>query len=100
MVQALEQAGRRVRCLARLPAFLRSRIGVGTVVVAGDCLEPDSLLTALDGADVAHYLVHSMGSGADFEQQDREAAHNFGVAAKAAGVRRVIYLGGALELHR
>ena len=67
---------------------------MGTVVVAGDCLEPDSLLTALDGADVAHYLVHSMGSGADFEQQDREAAHNFGVAAKAAGVRRVIYLGG------
>ena len=82
LVQALEQAGRRVRCLARRPAFLSSRVGVGTAVVQGDCLEPTSLLAALDGVDVAYYLVHSMGSGADFEQEDREAARNFGVAAK------------------
>ncbi len=94
LVQALEQAGRRVRCLARRPAFLSSRVGVGTAVVQGDCLDPKSLFAALDGVDVAYYLVHSMGSGADFEQEDREAARNFGVAAKAAGVRRVIYLGG------
>jgi uncharacterized protein YbjT (DUF2867 family) len=46
------------------------------------------------GVDVAYYLVHSMGSTGSFEVADRQAAQNFGAAAKAAGVSRLIYLGG------
>ena len=82
LLQALEQAGQRVRCLARRPEYLASRVAGSTVVVQGDCLEAASLAPVLDGVDAAYYLVHSMGSGADFEQQDREAARNFGAAAK------------------
>ena len=48
---------------------------------------------ALDGVDVAYYLVHSLGSPA-FEETDRQAAINFAAAARAAGVRRIVYLGG------
>jgi uncharacterized protein YbjT (DUF2867 family) len=39
-------------------------------------------------------LVHSLGATGAFEPADGQAAHNFGAAAREAGVRRVIYLGG------
>ena len=94
VLNALERTGRRVRCLARRPDYLSSRVASSTAVMQGDCLDPATLGPALDGIDVAYYLVHSMGSGSDFEQQDREAAGNFGAAAAAAGVRRIVYLGG------
>jgi uncharacterized protein YbjT (DUF2867 family)/uncharacterized protein YndB with AHSA1/START domain len=51
----------------------------------------------MSGVRVAYYLIHSMGAGADFEQRDIIAARNFGNAAKAAGVERIIYLGGLAE---
>ena len=44
--------------------------------------------------EAAYYMVHSMGSSGDFEDLDRQAAKNFGAAAKRAGIRRIIYLGG------
>jgi len=94
LLKALEEAGHAVRCLARRPEFLQERVGPATEVVQGDCLQPESLSAALEGIDTAYYLVHSMGSGRNFESQDRQAAHNFGSAARQAGVRRIIYLGG------
>lgn len=63
-------------------------------MVAGDVLETDGLGSALEGVDVAYYLVHAIGSGSDFEATDRRAAENFAAAARAAGVGRIIYLGG------
>jgi uncharacterized protein YbjT (DUF2867 family) len=51
----------------------------------------------MQGAHTAYYLVHSMGAGGDFEDKDRQAARNFGEAARAAGVKRIIYLGGLGE---
>jgi uncharacterized protein YbjT (DUF2867 family) len=90
----LEAEGRRVRCLARRPTGLASRVGAATEVVQGDVLEADSLGPALEGVESAYYMVHSMGSGTDFEEQDRTAARNFGIAARRAGVRCIIYLGG------
>lgn len=83
-----------MRCLARRPTGLASRVGAATEVVQGDVLEADSLGPALEGVESAYYMVHSMGSGTDFEEQDRTAARNFGTAARRAGVRRIIYLGG------
>jgi uncharacterized protein YbjT (DUF2867 family) len=97
LVTALERAGHRVRCLARRPETLRGRVGVGTEVVLGDCLNPVSLAPALAGVHTAYYLVHSMGATKDFAALDREAAREFGRAAREAGVRRIVYLGGLGE---
>jgi uncharacterized protein YbjT (DUF2867 family) len=67
----------------------------GVRIVEADVLEPGSLPRALQGIEVAYYLIHSMGGGAEgFAERDRRAAHNFAVAAKQAGVQRIIYLGG------
>jgi uncharacterized protein YbjT (DUF2867 family) len=94
LLRALEDRGVRLRCLARRPEFLRKRVGESTEVVTGDVLDLESLEVALVGVDTAYYLVHSMGSGRDFASKDRSAAENFARAARAAGVHRIIYLGG------
>jgi uncharacterized protein YbjT (DUF2867 family) len=94
LLQELQKAGHRVRCLARRPEFLRPRITPSTEIVAADILDPQSLNEALAGVDIAYYLVHSMGSGSAFEEMDRQGAENFAKAARLAGVRRIIYLGG------
>lgn len=94
LVPVLEAAGVRVRCVARRPATLASRVSPTTEVVAGDVLDPASLDRALAGVEVAYYLVHSMGAHGDYFETDRVAARNFGDAARRAGVRRIVYLGG------
>ena len=94
LLKALEVGGHRVRCLARRPEFLRARVAGTTEVIQGDVLDPPSLANALDGVHTAYYLVHSMGSTGAFEDEDRQAARNFATATRAAGVQRLIYLGG------
>ena len=94
LIPLLEQSGATVRCMARRPEFLRSRVSEQTQVVAGDVLQIDSLRKALAQVDTAFYLVHSMGASTDFEDEDRQAARNFAQAARECGVRRIIYLGG------
>ncbi len=91
---ALEARGVALRCLVRRPDDLRGRVPSSTEVVPGDLLDPATLAPALEGVETAYYLVHSMGAGEDFARRDRSAAANFGAAAKAAGVRRIVYLGG------
>jgi uncharacterized protein YbjT (DUF2867 family) len=66
----------------------------GTEIVGGDLLEPGSLGDTFLGVDTAFYLVHAMQDGAEFETQEHRAAWNFAQAARKAGVRRIIYLGG------
>jgi len=94
LLRALEAKGHRVRCLARRPEFLQPRVAQFTQVVKGDVLDQPSLLAAMEGVDTAYYLVHSMGSRGAFEEEDRRGAGNFAQAAREAGVRRIIYLGG------
>jgi uncharacterized protein YbjT (DUF2867 family) len=94
LLQELQKAGHQVRCLARRPEFLRPRVSPSTEIVAADILDPRSLNEALAGVEVAYYLVHSMGSGSSFEEMDRKGAENFARAARQAGLRRIIYLGG------
>ena len=94
LLSLLEQRGALVRCLARRPEALGGRVGSTTETVAGDVLDAASLAVAFQGVDTAYYFVHSMGADRDFEEQDRIAATNFAQAATAAGVRRIIYLGG------
>ena len=94
LLKALEAAHWPVRCLARRPEFLRSRVSSSTEVVQADCLDRTSLASALVGISTAYYLVHSMGSPGQFEKEDRQAARNFADAACDQGVQRIIYLGG------
>jgi len=97
LLRRLEREGYPVRCLCRNPETLLCRTGAGTEVVAGDLLQPSSLPAAFAGVDTAFYLVHSMQSGKYFEERERESASNFAAAAAAAGVRRIIYLGGLAQ---
>lgn len=88
--------GHEVRALSRSPD--RAALPPEVDVVKGDPVADDGLDEALAGAEVAYYLIHSMGRGAgsasQFAQRDRTAAGNFARAAKRAGVGRVVYLGG------
>ena len=98
LVPRLLAAGQSVRCLVRDASRLEGRSWQSDVeIFAGDVLSPASLEKAMNGVQVAYYLIHSMGAGADFEQRDIVAARNFGAAAKAAGVERIIYLGGLAD---
>jgi uncharacterized protein YbjT (DUF2867 family) len=82
--------------------FARSRERVAAAgaelddLVLGDATTGDGLEQALDGVDVAYYLIHSMEGPVDsgFPDHERRAAERFATAAKAAGVKRIIYLGG------
>ncbi|MBV9000660.1 MAG: DUF2867 domain-containing protein [Solirubrobacterales bacterium] len=84
----------RVRCLTRRPESLADRIAPDTEVVVGDALDLGSVARAVQGVHTVYYLIHSMGASDDFEALDRAAAMTFAAAARAAGVRRIIYLGG------
>jgi uncharacterized protein YbjT (DUF2867 family) len=85
-----------VRASARNLKVLQSRPWAGIELVAADALKPQTLAAALAGIDVAYYLVHSMAAGRDFGRLDLEAADNFARACAAAGVKRIVYLGGLL----
>jgi uncharacterized protein YbjT (DUF2867 family) len=90
----LLDAGHEVRCLSRSAARLRDVPWAGQVeIVEADLNDPASLERALDGIEVAYFLVHSLGRP-DFERLDREAATNFADACRKAGVHRIVYLGG------
>ncbi|MEA2319765.1 MAG: hypothetical protein QOD44_3954 [Solirubrobacteraceae bacterium] len=107
LVPALARAGHRVRAFARTPR--RAAVPGVSAVVAGDAVTGAGLDEAMRGIDVAYFLIHSMETaaaplhgerrtrgpeGEDFAGRDRRAAANFARAARAAGVRRVVYLGG------
>ena len=94
LIPLLEKQGVKLRCLARSPEKMRPRVQPGTEIVQGDVLDLASLGRALQGVQTAYYLVHLMSGSKDFEKEDRQAASNFAQAAKKAGVRRIIYLGG------
>ena len=97
LLALLVEDGWQVRCLARQREHLSSRVPAGVEVVQGDLFDAASLVPAMQSVEAAYYLVHSMGATGDFETLDRQAAENFGAAAKRAGVRRIIYLGGLGE---
>lgn len=100
LIPRLLATGHDVRALARDPA----RLPAGrAAALRGDVLTGEGLAAALDGVEVAYYLVHSMErrrsgasglQGARFGLREREGALRFGDAARAAGTRRIVYLGG------
>ncbi len=99
LARRLRDDGHEVRALARDPGRAGDLRAAGCEVVKADVLEPETLGPALEGAEVAYYLVHSMGRGSDgdFAARDERGARNFAAAAAAAGVGRIVYLGGLGE---
>jgi uncharacterized protein YbjT (DUF2867 family) len=90
LVPALAREGHELRGFARHPG----RVAAPLPVVEGDAVTGRGLDDALDGIDVAYFLIHSMeGAAAGFEERERTAATRFVEAARRAGVRRVVYLG-------
>jgi uncharacterized protein YbjT (DUF2867 family) len=90
----LQREGHMVRGFSRHPG----PVDLGIPVVTGDAVTGVGLAEALEGIDVAYFLIHSMepvidGDGG-FNLRERTAAENFAQAAKDAGVRRIVYLGG------
>jgi len=94
LLPRLQSAGHVVRAFARDP----SRVAPGVEVVRGDAVTGAGLEEALSGIEVAYYLIHSMESASPtsdgFTARDQQAAERFGAAARHAGVRRIVYLGG------
>jgi uncharacterized protein YbjT (DUF2867 family) len=99
LVPRLLAAGYRVRCLARTPRKLAGLPWAEAVeIVEGDLLDGASVGPAFDGVDVVYHLVHSMGTATGFADADRRIARSVGAAARSAGVRRIVYLGGLGEI--
>ncbi len=99
LCKQLREEGQELRVPARHPERAGELKEAGCEVVQADVLDADTLGPALDGVEVAYYLVHSMGRGSDgdFAARDHEGAENFAAAAADAGVKRVVYLGGLGE---
>jgi uncharacterized protein YbjT (DUF2867 family) len=101
LVPALLDAGYRVRAMGRSLDKLGCRPWAHhprIEMARGDVLDRDSLQQATTGCETAYYLVHSMiAQKSKFVEADRQAARNMVAAAAAAGLKRMIYLGGLAE---
>jgi uncharacterized protein YbjT (DUF2867 family) len=99
LVPTLLKKGWRVRAVGRSAFKLRCRPYSShdrCEVAEADLFDVESLRGALKGCHAAYYLVHSMQGRGDFAAKDRMAAQNMVLAAKEAGVERIIYLGGLI----
>ncbi|HET6698171.1 MAG TPA: SDR family oxidoreductase [Nocardioidaceae bacterium] len=95
LVPALLEAGHDVTVMARSERKVRGHAWADRVDVAvADATRPQQVAAALEGVDVAYYLLHSIGTGHDFAATERRIAEDFAGAAERAGVRRIVYLGG------
>ncbi|MDQ3588188.1 MAG: NAD(P)H-binding protein [Actinomycetota bacterium] len=94
LIERLVSEDRPVRALARDPSAVTLLPGVDPV--GGNLMVGEGLGAALDGVATAYYLVHSMEAADDddFAERDRRMARRFGKAARDAGVKRIVYLGG------
>lgn len=94
LVPLLLDHGYQVRVLARDAVRLSGRSWVEKVdIIEGNVLNQEHLPAAMEGIDVAYYLIHNMTERKGYRDQELKAAHNFGCAASQAGVQRIIYLG-------
>ena len=97
LLPLLVEKGFALRCLTRKPEYLLPKAPAGVEVVAGDLLNKESLLKAMQGVHTAYYLMHSMATTTRFEEKDRKAAQNFAEAARRTHLKKIVYLGGLCE---
>ena len=101
LVPRLEALRHHVVCLVRNPDRLNGNRWENVEIRQADLLDLDSLHGVMHGVEVAYYLVHSMADGVHgFIERDYTAADNFSAAAREAGVKRIIYLGGLGECNK
>ena len=93
LVERLHGRNAHIRCVTRDIGRLEGR-WAGVELIQGDLANEEASRQALEGIDVAYYLVHSMASGSSFRERDRQIAQIFSAAAQRAGVTKIIYLGG------
>ena len=94
LLRALEDAGRRVRCLVLDSRSLSSCVSPTTEIVQGDVRDLDLLRAVMQGVDTAYYLVYTAAARGPLEDDTRRSAATFAAAARQASVRRIIHLGG------
>ncbi len=95
LVPQLLDAGQEVRILVRDEAKAKAREWSDQVEISqGDATDADDVRRALEGIDVAYYLLHSIGTGSGFADEEQQIAQTFADAAQDAGVRRIVYLSG------
>ncbi|AZA11913.1 tryptophan-rich sensory protein [Corynebacterium gerontici] len=109
LVEKLTQDGWAITALVRSPEKARAASWADRIVeteriedvpeghirlVQGDANNPEDVAKALQGADVTYYLLHSMGAGENFHEQELETARSFAEAVNKSGVPRVVFLGG------
>jgi uncharacterized protein YbjT (DUF2867 family) len=99
LARRLVEDGLDVRCLVRDPETdaARDLAELGCELAVADLTRPGGVAEALEGVRVAYFLVHMIGDDEDYPAIERAAAGRFGRLARAAGVERVIYLGGLGE---
>jgi uncharacterized protein YbjT (DUF2867 family) len=83
-----------VRVFVRNALKLNEKTRKQVEIVEGDTFDKEKLGRALENIDVAFYLIHSMGADKDFSSLDRTSAENFRDACIAAGIKKIVYLGG------
>ena len=95
LVPRLLEAGFRVRVLARHPERVRDLPwGDQVEIASGDAGDPAAITAALEGVDVAYYLLHSLQQGSALESEEASVARAFADAAREQHVGRIVYLGG------
>ena len=98
LIPRLEALGHHVICLVRKPELLHGPRWENLEIRQGDLLDPASLRPIMKDVKVAYYLVQTLADGVSrYIERDHAAANHFGAAAREAGVKRIIYLGGLGE---
>ena len=97
LVRELLKAGYKVKVLARFPDRLRDMPWINQVeVVAGDALDENSIIQAMNNVDVVYYLLHALNQGPEFVEIETKMAQIFANSAKQKNVQKIIYLGGLI----
>lgn len=96
LIEPLARLASEVRCISRRPGVMKD-LPFNAVTRQADTNDPESLKLALSGADVAYYLVHSLGENDNYVELEARSARNFAESAATAGIRRIIYLGALAQ---
>lgn len=95
--QRLVEEDLELRLFVRDPRKVQESVRPKVEITQGSTFDVESLRMAVQGVDVAYYLIHSMGAQEDFAELDRISAKNFLDACVETGVKKIVYLGGLGE---
>ena len=97
LIQSLGKSQHSLVCTARNPQFIEKRMPENAVAVKADFNQDTSFKSLFQGCEIAFFLMHSLGEKKEFERIELKVATNFAIGAKAARVKKIIYLGGLIN---